>query len=492
MNKKNILSIFFAIVMSTFVLFLSGGNNKIPMEVYRVYLKGKTIGYIDKKEALDDYIDKEQVQIKEKYNVEKVYAPNDLKVVKEVVYNQKTLSEAEIYSKIKEEAPFTINGYRILIKGTKLTDEAQGEITTEDVIINVLSKEIFEEAIKEAIFVFVSESDYNNFVDGTQEEIKEVGTIIEDMYLKNKITIKETKLSTGDKIYTDSDELSKYLLFGTTEESKKYIVKEGDTIEDITFKNKMSINGFLIVNSQFTSEDNLLYAGQEVNVGDVNPKFVIMEENHVVEIQSKRFETKIEYDSSKTKGYEALKQDGADGQEKVYKKVQLANGNIESAVVTRREILKESIPRIIVRGNKVVSEVAIPGIWAYPIQHPNQISSGYGYRTFGGKTTFHEGIDFWGNRGEPIWASNNGVVVESGNRWPDGKYVLINHNNGYYTLYAHMSEVYVKVDQVVEIKQQIGEMGRTGLATGVHLHFGLYDGYPYRGGHHKNPLSLFR
>lgn len=478
--------------MSTFVLFLSNDTNKNPTEVYRVYFEGKTIGYIEKKEALDDYIDKEQVQIKEKYNVEKVYAPKDLKVVKEIVYNKKTLSEVEIYSKIKEEAPFTINGYRILIKGTKLTDEAQGEIQTEDVTINVLNKEIFETAIKEAIFVFVSEGDYKNFIDGTQEEIKEVGTIIEDMYLKNKITIKEAKISTGEKIYTDSEELSQYLLFGTTEESKKYTVKEGDTIEDITFKNEMSVNGFLIVNPQFTSADNLIYAGQEVNVGDINPQFVIMEENHVVEIQTKRFETKVEYDNSKVQGYEVLKQEGVDGQEKIHKKVQLANGNIESAVVTQREILKESVPKIIVRGSRVVSEVAIPGIWAYPIAHPNQISSGYGYRTFAGKTKFHEGTDFWGNRGEPIWAANNGVVVEAGTRWPDGNYAIINHNNGYYTLYAHMSAVYVKVGQVVEMRQQIGEMGRTGLATGVHLHFGVYSGYPYRGGQHRNPLSLYR
>ena len=49
-SKKNIPSIIFAIIMSTFVLFLSNDTNKNPTEVYRVYFEGKTIGYIEKKE----------------------------------------------------------------------------------------------------------------------------------------------------------------------------------------------------------------------------------------------------------------------------------------------------------------------------------------------------------------------------------------------------------------------------------------------------------
>ena len=51
--------------------------------------------------------------------------------------------------------------------------------------------------------------------------------------------------------------------------------------------------------------------------------------------------------------------------------------------------------------------------------------------------------------GSPIYASNNGIVVASSYKWDNGEYIVINHNNGYYTLYAHLAERYVSVGQEV-------------------------------------------
>ena len=59
-------------------------------------------------------------------------------------------------------------------------------------------------------------------------------------------------------------------------------------------------------------------------------------------------------------------------------------------------------------------------------------------------------------------------------------------------MYAHLASRYKQVGDVVMAGDQIGTMGMTGYATGVHLHFGLYNGYPYRGGVPTNPLSLYR
>ena len=82
--------------------------------------------------------------------------------------------------------------------------------------------------------------------------------------------------------------------------------------------------------------------------------------------------------------------------------------------------------------------------------------------------------------------------MASSSRWPDGQYIIVNHNNGYYTLYAHLAERYVSVGQEVSIGETIGAMGQTGNTTGVHLHLGLWRGFPYSGGSSSlNPMSLF-
>lgn len=102
---------------------------------------------------------------------------------------------------------------------------------------------------------------------------------------------------------------------------------------------------------------------------------------------------------------------------------------------------------------------------------------------------YHHGIDV-ANRAAPgISASDGGTVVVAG--WPDnygfGNRVVVDHGNGYRSLYAHMSNIYVSVGQTVSRGQIIGQMGSTGRSTGTHLHLEIYfKGVPV------NPLSILK
>lgn len=488
MNKKTVFITFICLILSSFVFFVGYKKMDNPQELYRVYLKGETIGYIENKELLEKYIDDAQIALKEKYNVDKVYAPNELDVIKEITYNQKISTEEEIYEKIKDKSPFTINGYKITIKGIQIIDEEQGEITTEDTVVYVLDKELFNEAVKNTVEVFVSEENYNNFINNTQKEITDVGTIIEDIYIKNEITIKEGRISTDETIFTDLDELNKYLLFGTTEEQQKYTVKDGDVISDIAYNNKLSVEEFLIANPEFTSASNLLYEGQIVNLGLIDPMFNLIEEDHVVEIQTQKYDTIIEYDSSLLVGYEKVVQEGVDGTVKVTKKVQKSNGEIESAIIATTEIVKPTVSKIVVKGSKVIPTVGNVGVWYWPTNKPYIITSTYGWRW--GK--LHEGLDISGTGyGSPIYAANNGTVDRAGYTSTNGNYIYINHNNGYYSIYAHLASINVTVGQAVSMGDKIGTMGQSGYAFGTHLHFGIYRGYPFTTGYSVNPLSFY-
>ena len=486
MKGKTILYTIIALILSAGIFFTTYTKISNPKDLYHVYLSGKTIGYIESKKELEDYINKKEEEIKAKYNVTNVYMPKDLEIQKESTYLRKPVTTQTIYNKIKSISPFTINGYVVTIKGVKEKNE-EGTYTTDNVVVNVLDKEVFMKSLKSTVNVFVKEADYDSYINETQEPITDTGSIIENMYIENEITIKEAKISVNDEIFTNTDDLSKYLLFGTLKEQEKYTVKAGDTIEQVAYNNKLSVEEFLIANSEFNSADNLLYPGEVVTLGILKPAFKVIEEDHVVELETNKYKTEIVYDSKLVVGIERVKQEGSNGKNKVTKKIKKSNGEIVSAVVIKSEEVVPTVNKIIVRGKGSISTGSL-GRWAWPTKTPYVITSSYGWRW--GK--FHDGIDISGTgHGSPIYAANDGVVVAAGYTSYNGNYIIINHNNGFYTNYGHLSALMVRKGDIVSIGQQIGKMGSTGYAFGTHLHFGLWKGYPYVGGTSLNPLRLF-
>lgn len=88
------------------------------------------------------------------------------------------------------------------------------------------------------------------------------------------------------------------------------------------------------------------------------------------------------------------------------------------------------------------------------------------------KRRSHSGIDLANRRGTPILAAQSGRVIYTGSGFRGyGRLVIIEHNNEWATFYSHLDKILVKQGQVVAKGQKIGLMGRTGRATGVHLHF---------------------
>ena len=92
----------------------------------------------------------------------------------------------------------------------------------------------------------------------------------------------------------------------------------------------------------------------------------------------------------------------------------------------------------------------------------------------------HKGMDIAAPAGTDIYASDSGTVLEAG--WNDGgygNYVIIDHGNGYVTLYGHASEVFVSAGDTVEQGQLIAAVGTTGDSTGNHCHFEVRYGGEY-------------
>jgi len=126
-----------------------------------------------------------------------------------------------------------------------------------------------------------------------------------------------------------------------------------------------------------------------------------------------------------------------------------------------------------------------------PYRHPLDqlwVSSSVGYRMDpmgGGTEGLHKGVDLAGPIGAPVRAALAGVVAEHWlvPGWHYGKEyygdpifggkIVLDHGDGLYSIYGHLSATFVHEDDYIEMGQVIGELGNTGISTGPHLHFEL-------------------
>ena len=121
--------------------------------------------------------------------------------------------------------------------------------------------------------------------------------------------------------------------------------------------------------------------------------------------------------------------------------------------------------------------VTATGTYLWPSADSYYVTSLFGPRLHPilGYTRNHNGVDIGASYGTKIYAADGGIVVTSEESYSYGNYVMIAHGNGRYTLYAHMSQRLVKVDDVVSQGDVIGLVGSTGYSTGPHLHFEVYE-----------------
>ena len=499
-NKKKGVTIIISLILTIFV-FLVGFANKydeILSVKYKIYLDGKSIGSINSKDELYKLINEEQSIIKDEYNVDQVYPPKGFEIEKYISYNDSTRSVNEIYDDIKNSKSFTVKGYTATIS-SQATEEEDAKVLFR---VNVLDKKVFEDSIKTFIKTFVPSDQYEAYMNDTQEKIKDTGSMIENIYFKENITIKETYLSIDDKIYTNSDDLTKYLMFGSENANKDYVVKKGDTIASISDDNQLNTNEFLIANSKFKNANSVLAVGETVNVALISPKISLVVENYIVEDTEVKYDTEIKYDKTKESSYKNVEVVGQNGIQRVAKRIQVTNGDPgEGAVIDKENthMIKEVVNEVITRGNKSnynynYGKYYDDGSnWAWPTNYPYILSSPYGWRW----GAFHAGQDITGTGyGSPIYAIGSGIVRHAG--WGGmvgsaaGINIVIEHPNGYWSVYAHLSAVNVKENQTVSRKQKIGAMGKSGVATGTHLHLTISVGQPYSpGSYFVDPMKLW-
>lgn len=124
--------------------------------------------------------------------------------------------------------------------------------------------------------------------------------------------------------------------------------------------------------------------------------------------------------------------------------------------------------------------------WRSPLTYPTYVSSPFGMRLHPVYKVWkmHKGVDLASRQGDKIVAVRSGVVSRATYDSSSGYYVVVNHGDGFSSLYMHMTHYVVSVGQTVSQGQVLGYVGSTGVSTGPHLHFSItYNGT------HVNPVN---
>lgn len=259
----------------------------------------------------------------------------------------------------------------------------------------------------------------------------------------------------------------------------EYIVQPGDTVFGIAEKFGLKPESILWANQSVLGDNpHSLRPNQKLNILPVNGTYHRWSEgdglNGVAKFFGVKPETIIEFPGNRL-------DPGTIGD---YAHPNITAGTWLVIPGGTREFVNWSAPEI-PRDNPGVAKVLGPGacgstangavgagVFIWPAN--NHFLSGFDYAPGAN----HSGIDVDGETGDPVYAVDNGVVVYAGwNNWGYGNVVVINHGNGWQTLYAHLSQYYVDCGQSVYQTNVIGAIGSTGNSTGSHLHFEMmYNG----------------
>ena len=272
------------------------------------------------------------------------------------------------------------------------------------------------------------------------------------------------------------------LLNSTKAGEVTYTVVKGDTWGQIANNNGMTAAELEALNPGY--DINRIHIGDALTLSNAVPYLTVKVTERQNYIEDINYDVNYVNDSSMYQGDERVISKGTYGSADIVADVTYVNGEEQERTVISSVTLTDPVAETRARGTKVRPTWYPTGSFRWPCS--GRITSYFGYRNTGirGATSNHKGIDIACARGTPIYAADGGRVIFSGYKGAMGYVVIIDHNNGYVTYYEHNGSLLVSAGQTVYKGQQIAKAGRSGVASGVHCHFGIQ-----RNGSYVNPLN---
>lgn len=261
-----------------------------------------------------------------------------------------------------------------------------------------------------------------------------------------------------------------------------YTVQKGDTWSKIANDNGMTSAELQTINPGY--DINHIHIGDALTISNAVPYLTIVVTERQNYVDPVDYDITYEDDSSLYKGDYRVITKGIYGTADVLADVTYVNGVETERTVLSTVTLTAPVTEHRAKGTKERPSRAPSGNFRWPTS--GRITSYFGYRNTGirGASKNHQGIDIAVPYGTPIYAADGGTVTFSGYKGAMGYVVIIDHGNGYCTYYEHNSSLLVSAGAHVYKGQQIAKAGRSGVASGVHCHFGIT-----RNGSYVNPIK---
>ena len=411
--------------------------NKISYTVYNANNKIGTVYNID---ALNQYLVK-RFESKLAQNGGELFFGEDISVVETYVPEMNQKDTVETYEKIAEQNAF-------LIKAMKIKD-----LDSERTYV-VSNLETWTEGIA---------------------SIEKTLTALDKHQGVNSDTVLALNVEPEPAMVDINEVMTKEELVQTVmnEQNLLYETSHNSTFEEITRETGVSQEELAILNPTLT--DSIIMPNVPVQITDGSYRNLFTKTELITVEEDVYFDVEYRDDENLYTGTEEIIQEGIPGKQRVeYLVKYLTDGTRIDINKNIKNVIQQPQTQVVIRGTKEAPNVGT-GEYIWPVES-RRVSTEFGGDYLYGEYRDHGALDINQGYGAPIWAIDNGVVVEEGFSSSYGYYVIIDHNNGVWSLYAHNTENIVHVGQIVPKGQVIAYMGSTGLSTGPHLHLEIRVG----------------
>lgn len=426
-----------AIISASFIVALAAFSSNYSIG-YTVKVDDKVVGTVATKTEYYEVLDEVKTEVETISNIEFTPKASEEFSV-EIISKDDFTEKKELAENLKSTSPEMEEAYVITADGefvTALINKEEADLLVDQYLKSFEAKENFTISYAPEVLVELSYAPKGEIIDFETAKRKfYLGECFKHTVVSEEtpITIAEHYGITEEKLLADNGVLEIY-------EGMVLSVYTGNPI--IPIKSVEYINGEIDIPFEITEkEDNTIYEGQ----------------------------TRIEVQ-------------GVVGKKYLHAYITRVNGIVTQENIISSEVLTEPVTQVQLKGTKTPPSSYGTGEFIMPTS--GRLTSTYGRRW--GRT--HAGIDVAATTGTPIYAADNGVVVEAeyqNNGY--GKIIKIDHQNGYVTYYAHCSALYVNVGDVVAKGDKIAAIGNTGRSTGPHLHFEIR-----KDGNHQNPFNFIK
>ncbi len=432
-----------SVIISTALLLNSVVNKALT--AFEVHMDGKVIAVVRNQEDYDKAVEIAKQEIGEIYQQEIVFT-EEIEFLQVKAASDKLTEIDDLVKYLKQTVDIKVKSVAIKVDG--------------EIIAYVKDMRAAEEILEEIKAPYVVALDTNNASVGFTEkvELEEIPTHLADIQPVEAVL--------------------NFILKGT-DETREHIVESGDSSWTIARKYELTVDDIQKANPDLNPEK--LKIGQVISLVVPKPYINVKSKEYAELVEAVPYETETQTTDTLYKGDRKIVVQGAEGSREVKAYIVKENGVEVDREIIEEKLISEPTTRVVAEGTKPRPATMATGSFSNPSR--GRLTSVFGTRW----GTKHTGIDIANSTGTTVSAADAGKVSFAASNGSYGNLIIIDHENGYQTYYAHLSKFSVKKGDRVYKGQKIGEVGSTGRSTGPHLHFEVRkNGTPI------NPLNFVK